>query len=378
MVGSRWLQRFGPPGVGLGLVAVVVAAGARATAAPVAAAGCDPAGAALSSGTRGTGPVAADLGGETWYAIDPELDGTGDLVGQRLRFGPRNGRTEDRLLPPESFVAGPFGQMILVGTDDGRTSTVRAVVASTGCEPVIATAADVVRTATLHLASGSMYEFRVDRVNREDLGVWRRPAAGGPAERVLEPLAADERFGPTFSTTLSWAEEADALIVQSCGLFRCRSRVLDVVTGTVRTVDDRDQGEVIGAVRGRLIAYAACRGLPCDISSTDIASGQKETLAHAAGLARLVPTDGGASLVHESVGSTGLVGVDVVTGAKRAIPAPQTSVRLVPDSRRARAGTRLPRGWALLTPDARARADEPALLVRVDDGATIPLPEAQP
>jgi hypothetical protein len=107
-------------------------------------------------------------------------------------------------------------------------------------------------------------------------------------------------------------------------------------------------------------------------------SGQKETLAEAAGLARLVPTEKGAALVHEASGSTGLVGVDVATGAERAIPAPQANLRLVPDSPRARAGTRLPRGWALLTRDARARSDEPALLVRVDDGATIALPEAQP
>lgn len=385
MVVLRWLQRLGPPIAALGAAALL----ASASGGPTAGAGappCDGSPAGALAAARAVEPAtAANVAAETWFTLDPQLDGAGALTGQRLQFGRRNGRTQTLDLPGESFVAGPFGGTILVGADDGSTSTIRAISGSADCESLIATVADVVRTATLDRTADNVYEFRVERSTRADLGVWRRPLAGGPATRVLEPLPVDERFGRTFSTTLSWTEEGDELVVQSCGMTSCRTRFLAVVSGRVRTVGAADQGELIGAVAGRLIAYAACRGLPCPILSIDAATGDSRTLVDTAGLARVVPTDDGAAVIHEIVSrhavageAVALAAVDPTTGDRRPVGGSVSGMRLVADATRSLGGTRLPRGWALLTPDGRPAADEPSILIRVADGATVALPEVLP
>ena len=54
---------------------------------------------------------------------------------------------------------------------------------------LVATETDVVRRATIDARTGDLYEFRVDRATRADLGVWREPLAGGATVRVVPPLA---------------------------------------------------------------------------------------------------------------------------------------------------------------------------------------------
>lgn len=381
MVVLRWLQRLGPPIAALGAAALLGSASGGVTARAAGAPPCDASTAGVLAEARAVEPAtAASVADETWFTLDPQLDGMGLLTGQRLQFGRRNARTQTLGLPAESFVAGPFGGTILVGADDGSASTIRAISGSAECESLIATVVDVVRTATLDRTAENVYEFRVERSTRADLGVWRRPLAGGPAIRLLEPLANDERFGPTFSTTLSWTQEGDELVVQSCGMTSCRSRFLAVASGRVRTVGAADQGELIGAVAGRLIAYAACRGLPCPILSIDAATGDTRTIADAAGLARVVPTDDGAAVIHEVVAGEAVVlaAVDPTTGNRRPVGGSVSGMRLVADASRSLGGTRLPRGWALLTPNGRPAADEPSILIRVADGATVALPEVVP
>lgn len=381
MVVLRWLQRLGPPIAALGAAALLVSASGGVTAGAAGAPPCDASSAGTLAAARAVEPAtAASVAAETWFTLDPRLDGAGALAGQRLQFGRRNARPQTLELPAESFVAGPFGGTILVGADDGSTSTIRAISGSAECTSLVAAVADVVRTATIDPRAGNVYEFRVERATRADLGVWRRPLAGGPATRVLEPLPADGRFGPTFSTTLSWSEEGEDLVIQSCAMTSCRTRFLEVASGRVRTVGAADQGELIGAVAGRLIAYAACRGLPCPILSIDAVTGDSRKLVEAAGLARLVPTDDGAAVIHEIVAgeAVALAAVDPTTGDRRPVGGAVPGLRLVPDARRSLGGIRLPRGWALLTPDGRPAAGERSILIRVSDGATVALPEVVP
>lgn len=379
---KRWLLRLAPPFVAVGALGMLGLL-ASVSAGPVepdwdppdcaAAAGTAPAAAALPR------PAAAEgLAGEAWFRLDPVLDETATLAGQRLEIGLQGGPSRFVALPPESFAAGPFGRLVLVGSDDGRVSTLRAFDASAACARLIAQVPSVVRRAVIDPAGTTVYEFRVDRATRADLGVWRRPLAGGRDERIVKPLPADARFGRTFTTELAWSLEGDRLVVQQCGATSCRTRLVNPGTGRVSTIARPELGELLGVAEGRVIAYAACHGLPCPILSLEESSGRTTVVAEAAGLARLVPTDDGPRVIHESGPDTDrhLRSTDVAGGSAVTVEASTGDLRLVPQTDRAAAGTRLPAGWVLLAPDGRrAGGSSSPVLVRLADGLTVPLAE---
>ena len=366
----RWLLRGAPPFAALSAVIVLGGASLRASAV-VAPAGCG------NPQTFAAEPSPA-VAGTPGFVLSPLLDGSGTLAGQRVEIRTAAGGTLRLELPPESFAAGPFGQAILVGADDGRRSTLRAFDATSGCAWPLAGETDVIRRATIDLAAGNVYEFRVDRGTRADLGVWRRPLAGGPAALVLPPLPTDDRYGPTFSTELSWSAEGDVLVAQACGMSVCRTRLLDITGGTVRTIETADQGEVIGLAGDRLITYGACRGLPCPIASIDTTTAEATTLVPAAAAGRTVATAAGPRVLAE-VGTDderALVLVDPASATSVAVPANVRGWHLVPSAARADGALGVPTGWALLTRDGGAPGPgDSAELVRVDNGATLDLTE---
>ncbi|MEX2011165.1 MAG: hypothetical protein WEF51_02885 [Chloroflexota bacterium] len=379
---KRWLLRLGPPLVAVGALGLVASVSAGAGDRPWDPPDCrpdggsgTPAGAAAALSRPG-GPEG--LVGEAWFRLDPVLDGGGTLAGQRLELGLHGGGSRHVELPPESFAAGPFGGLVLVGSDDGNVSTIRAIDASAACARLIARESSVVRRAVIDPAGTTFYEFRVDRATRADLGVWRRPLAGGAAARVLAPLPADGLFGRTFSTELSWSLEGDRLVVQQCGYTSCRTRLVDPGTGHVNTIARPELGELVGVADGRVVAYAACHGLPCPILSVEASTGRTALVAEAAGLAQLVSTDAGPRIVHENGPDTDrhLRSTDLGGGSAVTVPAPAGDLRLVPASSRASAGTQLPAGWVLLAPDGRrAGGSSRPVLVRLADGLTVSLGE---
>ncbi len=362
----RWLLRVAPPFAAL---VAVVALGGASLRASAATSEC------VAAGRLAAAAQVSPTGG---FVISPLLDAGGTLAGQRVQLGSASRATSRLDLPPESFAAGPFGRAVLVGADDGRRSVLKAFDTASGCAWPLATETDVIRRATIDSGAGNIYEFRVDRDTRADLGVWRRPLAGGPAARVLEPLPADDRYGRTFSTELSWSVEGDALVAQSCGMTSCRTRLLDTVSGNVRTIDNVLQGDVIGVAARRLITYGACRGLPCPIAAIDTLTGDATTLASNAGPARIVTTAAGPRLLAE-VGTDdqrALVLVDPISAALAPLAADIHDWHLVPSAARANGAVAVPSGWALLTRDGSPpAAGEPAELLGVDDGATIDLLE---
>jgi hypothetical protein len=369
MVELRWLRRLGPPLAALGAVALIasVVAGANSPGA----AACTHVALATARSS------AASVADAAWFRIDPLLDAAGTLRGQHVAIGRGSNAIETADLPAETFATGPFGDVVLVGSDDGRSSTVRAVVAGS-CRQVVSSGRYVVRSAVLSPDGSTLYEHRVDRRSREDLGIWRRPYAGGAARLVLGPIADDQRYGRTFSTELAWSDDG-ALVVQSCGIASCRTRFLDPRAGTTRTVGDANQGVLIGAVADRLITFASCRGLPCPIVSTDITTGVMTTIGEAAGDARVVDTTDGATVVADVVvdGTTALRVIDPRSGRARTIASTRPGLRLVGTSTFARGGVAIPPGSVLLTSDARPAAQGPSLLVNVADGSTVELAEVR-
>ena len=265
-------------------------------------------------------------------------------------------------LPAESFAAGPFGRVVLVGADDGTTSRLFTVDVATGCTSSVAEEADVIRRATISPAGDTVFESRVDRTSRADLGVWRRPLDGSrSASRVFDPLPADTRFGRTWSTEFAWSVDGEALAVQSCGEIACRTRVArrGRRRRPVRLVDDPALGPLVGVDGPRLVTYEACRGLPCPIVAVDVDSGARTPLSDAAGFAVLTAPGAEARLVHEADGPSGRRLRSVAPDGRVAAdlgPIP-TGLRLTPDGPRSGTGTSLPAGWVLLSPDGRLPLD---------------------
>lgn len=335
MVESRWVRRIGPGLAALGAVAVIAT---TTLGAPDRIWDPPPCPAVMPARTATIG---------TWWRLDGRLS-EGRLIGQRLAVaGP--GTTRPRLLelPAESFAAGPFDGWILVGSDDGRRSTLRLIDPARGCARTVGTSTAVIRRATLTPDRGTIIEMRVDRATRADLGIFRRPLAGrGPAERLLPPIPADVRFGPTWTTEFAWDLDGRRLAVQSCGAIACRTRVVDPVTGSARLIADPSHGDLIGFAGDRMVLHEACGGLPCAIVAVDVTTGEAMTLLPEAGQAVLVRGhDGPAALIAE----TGLDGRDL-RGMRldgRAV----TDLPRDPDGRRLIAGPARVGGAVELRPD---------------------------
>ena len=383
MVEARWLRWVGPGLVALGAAGLIgsttLGAGTRAWDPGV----CSGSATERSATHDAATTSLAEVRGAPWFRLDPVIDREGALAGQRLALG-LEGDPGARFLdlPSESFAAGPFGRVVLVGSDDGLRSTLRVLDVDAGCAWPIATEPSVIRRATIDRAGTGIYEMRVDRTTRADEGIWLRPMDGGlPDRQVLPPLAADGRFGRTWSTEFTWDLAGDRLAVQSCGDVACRTRVLDPDGDPGAMLDAPDLGALVGVDGDRVVTYGACRGLPCPIVATDLGTGLRLTLEPAAGPAVLVTTPDGTRLVDETDVDTGRVLHSVALDG-----GPVTDLGPIPDGlglqaspAQVDAATRLPTGWVLLAPDGRMPSDGQspgARLRHIPDGVTVPLAEA--
>ncbi len=381
MVESRWLRWIGPGLVALGAVGLIASTTLGAGGRPWAPRACAGPPGALAAAAGEPLPLRPeDLRHEAWFRLDPLLDPDGALRGQRLAVGVGDGRVAPPSeLPPESFAAGPFGRIVLVGTDDGTASRLQALDVATGCAWTLATERDVIRRATVDPVDGAIYETRVDRASRADLGVWRRPLDEGAARRILDPLPRDEHFGRTFATEFTWDADDGRLAIQSCGEVACRTRIVTRNGDLAADLEAPDLGVLVGFDRDRVVTYGACRGWPCPIISTDVATGARRVLEANGGPATIVPSPDGARLVHEAGAATGRVLRSVALDGAAAsdvgpIPA-DLGLRL--GAAGAGAGTRLPPGWVLLAPGSFSADRVPVgQLRRIPDGMAVPLDEA--
>jgi len=383
MVESRWLRSIGPGVIALGAVALLASTTHGGGDRPFAPNPCGGARADLVGAARDPGaPTMAGLRNEPWFRVDPLLDRDGALRGQRLVTGLAGGRAPDAAeLVSESFAAGPHGRIVLVGSDDGTTSRLVAFDVAGACAWTITEERDVIRRATIDRSGTRLYETRVDRATRADLGVWLRPLDGGPARRVLPPLAPDTRYGRTFSTEFAWDVDGDRLAVQSCGEVACRTRVVEPVGGSPVTVDDPDLGTLVGLVGDLVVSYGACRGMPCPIVSTDLVTGERHVLVPDGGPAMVTTTPDGARLIHEvragpgrTLRSTALDG----SSSTDLGPIPDDLGLLGPVTVAA-AAIRLPDGWVLLGPDGRLPTERTSAvpqLRHIPDGTAVMLDEA--
>ncbi len=382
MLRSRWVRWVGPGVMALGALGSLATSTVGAGPQPLVPRQCG-ADRGPAAGARSVDLVAlGDLRLAAWYRLDPTLDRAGVLQGQRLAVGTDGDRTSRFMdLPAESFAAGPFGRLVLVGSDDGATSRLAAIDVTGGCTFRLAEESAVIRRATIDPAGATIYETRVDRTTRVDLGVWSRPVDGSaPAVQVMGPIGEDERFGPTFTTEFSWGVSGDRLAVQSCGEAACRVRVIDPAGGDPRTVAEADLGTLVALDGDEIVAYAACPGLPCPILAVNVRDGGRRVLADAAAASVVVETPDGPRLVHEVLDEAGVALRSVALDGSAAgdLGRLPDGLRLQPIPAMAGAATRVPSGWVLVTPDGRLPSSGPSAqtqLRHVPDGASVQLEE---
>ena len=270
MLESRWVRRLGP---GIAAVAGILVIASTSLA-------------ASAAGDRPPPECAATVArpgstGSAWWRLEPILEG-GRRVGQRLEAGRGRGRAGVMALAAESFASGPRDGRIVVGSDDEASSRLWIIDTGRGCRQAVATERDVVRSAVLAADGSTLFEHRVDRHDRRDLGIWRRSALGSPT-RVLPPPAGDPRFGRTWWTELRWSDRR--LVVASCGEVACRFSEVDPLSGAVRSITDPSLGSLVGVAGDALVVRGACRGLPCPVLRADLSTGTVTTLANEAGAA---------------------------------------------------------------------------------------------
>lgn len=359
-----WL---GPPIMGFALLAGI-------TAGPDATGAADPRWEPPPcSGAPVPDPGDPEPAGRTWFRLEPVLGTDGELVSRDLELGVTGAAAHRLTLAPESFASAPVDGRVVVGSDDGRRSLLRVIDPAARCFVDAGERRDVVRSALLTTGGDALIEHRVARRTREDLGIWRRSLDGAGESRILDPIAPDARYGPTFVTLLLQGPSG-ALAVASCAELECRTRVLDP-DGTVRTIEPT--GEPIGLTAAALVAYQACPGLPCAVERIDRVSLERTVLAEAAGLATLAG-EGGEVLVHEVVDRHGpqLVAVSIPDGRARPLGPMPEQLRLVAGAHRAEAALETGRDDVVLAADGRVGRGAPATrLLDLRTGATAPLDE---
>jgi hypothetical protein len=370
MVEWRWFLRAGPGIAAIGAVILVASTTAGARPASWEPPKCG------GLARIGSAPVGA------WYRVDATIvDGV--RIGQRLTVAAGGAAVRGLDLDSESFAAGPFAGTILAGTDDGATSLVSLIDVGVGCAWSVDRSDDVIRRATISPDGSTLIEFRVDRSLREDLGVWSRPLVGdGAAERILPPIEPDERFGPTWLTELSWSDDGSLLAVESCGEVACRIRWLDSASGVSGAVNDPSLGDLVALTRDRLVAHAACRGLPCPLRSRGLGDDPATTIVASAGQAVQARDAGGRPLIvyERDANGRSVASIDLDGSADRAVPGGMAGRRLIAGPTWAGSAAEVPAGWIALGPDGRLPIAGPigAVLRRISDGRTVPFGEVQP
>jgi hypothetical protein len=227
----------------------------------------------------------------------------GELSGRSLSATAGNGAALNVALPAESSVAAPVGDVIVYTRHSAATgSEVRALNLASGCDALIASPPEIVRSAVLGSDGTSLYVHSVARGARADAGVTRIDLSTGRVVPVLPGLRPTPDFGPIFGTSMQWSVAGSALAVQSCGFEWCLTRVLDTATARAATYEQPGQGAFIALTAEHLVTYADCPGLPCALLSTDLRSGAVAVLADSAGAVDVVPAgaDGGAQLTIET------------------------------------------------------------------------------
>jgi len=211
--------------------------------------------------------VGPGVGPEASWAVIADLDQAGTLVGWTLRVDAAGAPPLRIQLPPESSMSRAGGGRAVVTADDGTRSTVAVISVAGRCATTVARLDSVARSAVLRGRDGVVLVHAVDRVSRQDLGVWVVRTAGAVPERILAALGdhdpAVRAVGRVFATALRLDPAGDRVAVQSCGARTCRTRVVELATLRSWRVEAPEQGPLVAFDRARLTFQMGCASGSC-------------------------------------------------------------------------------------------------------------------
>jgi hypothetical protein len=241
----------------------------------------------------------------TWWKTQERIDAAGTLIGRRVLVGTGNLPTTRIDLAVESSVSGPLGGLVVVTSDDGQRSSARIVSATAACSWPAGDSHDVIRSAILDPADGSLLAHLVDRASRADLGIWRLPGPATIADapvQVAPPLGSIGRtLGVVWATDLRLDAATRRLAVQSCSDTDCLTRVYSLAQPgrAPLVIPGPEQGALIGFSPAGIVTWGACNGMPCGVLGWDATTRQHRTLVDSAAAAAttvdgrfLLATDG--------------------------------------------------------------------------------------
>ena len=161
------------------------------------------------------------------------------------------------------FASGPAGGTVLAVFDDGRASALSVIDVSAGCRWVFGESRDVVRNerSWIRRADRSSKAGSIDDDPCRPRCLATTTRWGAPL-RLLPPIAADGRFGPTWLDRPSWSEDGGRAGVASCGEWLPGSRPRRTPRPLTSRIRHRNSGG-----DGRRLARRSrgLSGLPCPI-----------------------------------------------------------------------------------------------------------------
>jgi len=268
-----WVSKLGPP---LAVIACIGSGSALLPATLVA--NTSLAARACPSATAFSQAVASSARGaaiDAQVRLSTTLSTRGEVTGRVLTLNTAAG-SRSKNLGVESFASAAQSNVVAFGqADPSAGSTVAAIDLQTGCEYSLWSSPDVVRSAVLDGSLRSLYVHSVSADDRSDQGVRRIDISSASAAAAVPALAAAAPFGITFSTSMHWSLDGDALGVQSCGLSACRTRVLEMAGGGIETFADGSQGQLVGLTASKVVTFDACPDLPCGLAAVDRATSSK-------------------------------------------------------------------------------------------------------
>ena len=289
---------------GVGLTVLLLSAILSTAVTPAAlSAGLRPvsrAGSACASASPAVAARAASDGSNRSLAASSrsQLGKRGEVVGRALNARTASGVALAIDLPTESFVGDSDDDLVVYTEHTAAAgSQVRALDLVSGCDALLASPPEIVRSAVLDSDARFLYVHSVRKSGRADAGVARFDLASGESSQVVPALHQNQQLGPIFGTELRWSADGSALAIQSCGMTACLTRVLDVASGTVETFGEPGQGALVALSDKHLVTHAACGGLPCDVLSIDLASGDVSVLAANAFGTSVAPALGGSVVI---------------------------------------------------------------------------------
>lgn len=272
----------------------------------------------------------------------------------QLRVGTLEGPvTAELRLTEEAFASGPFGMNVLVGQDDGSSSSLMLVSAADGSTRDLYSTSDLIVMGTLRGDGDAVYYVPVDRGSGADRGLWRFTLDSGEETQVVEGPLAEAAHDFATSWQMQWSAGGETLVTQACRQSQCQELAYRLRDGRV---SESNASEMIGVTDSEYLVFGSRSSTT--VLAIDLESGESRTVGSAGGPAVLVSAGDDWYVAYEPSQADprayALAVLSVADGRQRTLieqPASQpTGAWVLPSHDRADLGAAVPDGFVLRWP----------------------------